>query len=85
MYEPDVVTVDLPGDDAPQGFVSYSDEEEVTPELFDMSALPEGTIIYYILPEEPKLFLPKEVQNVVIAIKILMNLYFSEENKVVPV
>ena len=38
--------------------------------LFDMSALSEGTSIYYISHEETKLFHPKEVQNMVSAIKI---------------
>ena len=48
MVEPGVETVDLPGYDSPQGFMSYSDEEDVMPKLFDISALPEGTIIYNI-------------------------------------
>ena len=30
------------------------------PKLFDMSVLTEGTSIYYIYPEEIKLFHPKE-------------------------
>ena len=78
-------TVDLPGNDALQGFFSYSNEEVVTPELFDMSALPEGMSIYYIPPEETNMFHPKEVLNVVNAINIQMGLFFSVSNNVVPV
>ena len=40
MVEPDVETVDIPGDVALQGFASKSDEEYVTLKLFDISALP---------------------------------------------
>ena len=50
MAKPDVETVDLPWDDAPKGFVSNIGEEDITPEFFDVSELPEGTIIYYISP-----------------------------------
>ena len=50
-----------------------------------MSALPEGTSKYNISPEETKLFHPEEGQNVVIAIKIRINLCFSVANNVVPV
>ena len=35
--KPDVETVDITGDDVPQGFVYYSDEEGVTSKLFDIS------------------------------------------------
>ena len=51
VAKPDVETVDITGDDAPQVFVSYSYKEEVTPKFFDMSSLTEGTSIYYISPE----------------------------------
>ena len=54
------------------------------PNFFDMSALTEGMIVYYISSKETKLLQPKEVQNVVSAIKIRMT-FFSEENNVVPV
>ena len=47
--EPDVKTVDIPGNDAPQGFVSYSEEEKCIPKWFDMSSLPKVMSIYYIL------------------------------------
>ena len=67
---PGVEMVDLPGDVAPQGFASKSDKEDVTPKLFDISEILEGTSIYYISHEETKLFHPKEVQNMVSAIKI---------------
>ena len=70
MPKPDVETVDIPGYDALQGFVSYIYKEDVMHKLFDISVLPEGTIIYYIYPEETNLFFPKKVQNVVSAIKI---------------
>ena len=69
VSEPDVETVNIPGDDAPQGFGSYIDEKDVTSGLFDRSALPEGMSIYYISPEETNFFL-KKVKNVVIEIKI---------------
>ena len=62
-----------------------SDEEGVAPKLFDISALLEGTSMYYIYPEETNMFLPKEGQNVVSAINILMNFCFSVENNVVHV
>ena len=84
MYKPDVETVDLPGDDTPQGFVSYSDEEDITPKLFDMSSLPEGKSIYYISPEK-NLFLPKEVQNLVIVINTQMIFFLYVAKDVVTV
>ena len=56
VYNPYGETVDLPGGDAPQFSVSYIEYEEVTPKLLDLSALPEGTSIYYIFPEETNLF-----------------------------
>ena len=40
------------------------------PKLFDISALLEGTSIYYISPEETKLFYPRDGRDVVITIKI---------------
>ena len=55
------------------------------PKLFDISALPEGTSIYYISPEETRMFHPKEEQNVVIAIKIRMDPCFSVGKNVVTV
>ena len=70
MDRPDVETYDLPGDDAPQGFVYYSDKEDVTTILFYMSSLPKGISKYYIFPEETNVFNPKEVKNVVSAINI---------------
>ena len=72
----DVETVDISGDDASQGFLSYSNKEEVTPKLFDMSALPEVTSIYYIYSEENKLFHSKEIQNLDSATKICMDSVF---------
>ena len=51
VAKPDAETVYFPGDDSLQGFLSWSDEENFMPELFDMSELPEGTSIYYISPE----------------------------------
>ena len=41
--------------------------------------------IYYISPEETKIFHPKEVQILVSAIKIRINLCFSVSKNVVPV
>ena len=55
------------------------------PELFDVLALQEGRNIYYISPEQTKIFYPKEGKNVVIAIKIQTNLCFSVKKNVVPV
>ena len=81
MADPDIETVDLPGDDTPQGFLSYSDEKDSTPELFDMPALPEGTSIHNISSEETHPFHPKEGQNLVSAIKSRMNLCFSVAKK----
>ena len=49
-----------------------------------MSALTEGTSIYYISPEETNLFHLKEEKNVVSAIKIKMNFIYVANN-VVPV
>ena len=43
--KPGVDTVDIFGGDAQQNFVPYIDEEGIIPKLFDMSELPEGTII----------------------------------------
>ena len=57
MAEPNVETVGISGDVAPQGFASNIDEEDITPKFFDMSELPEEANIYYILPEATKLFL----------------------------
>ena len=45
MDKPGVDTVDIFGGDAQQNFVPYIDEEGIIPKLFDMSELPEGTII----------------------------------------
>ena len=59
MAEPDVETVDLPGYVSTQVSASESDKENVTPKLFEMSALPEGSSIYYIFTEATKLFHPK--------------------------
>ena len=56
VADTDVETVDIPGDDVPKLFVSWSYEEVITSKLFDISALPEETSIYYISPEETKLF-----------------------------
>ena len=64
--------VDLPGYIAPQGFESESNEEGVTPKLFDMLALPKGASIYYISPEATKLFHPKGGYNLVSSIKSRM-------------
>ena len=72
VAKPDVKTVDLTGGVVPQGFASESDKEDVPPELFDMSALPEGASIYYISPEATKLFHLKEGQNVVSTINSRM-------------
>ena len=47
----DVETVNLNGDDAQKGFMYQIDKEDITAKLFDISALPEGTILYYISPE----------------------------------
>ena len=55
------------------------------PKFFDMSSLSEGTSIYYISPEETKLFHPKEVQNVVSSINIWMNLCFFVAKNVVTI
>ena len=49
-----------------------------------MSALPEGTSIYYIYPEETKLIRPKEGQNLVGAINNQMD-FFAVEKNVLPV
>ena len=48
-----------------------------------MSEISEGKSIYYIPPEEIKMFHLKWVQNVVSAIRILMNLCISVANNVV--
>ena len=53
--------------------------------LFDVSELPEGTSIYFVIPEETNLFHLKEVLNVVSTIKIRTNLCFSVAKNVVPV
>ena len=50
-----------------------------------MLAITEGTSIYYIYPGKSKLFHPKLVQNVVIAIKIQMNSCFPVAKNLVPV
>ena len=84
MSKPDVETVDINGDNAPQGFVSYSVKEDITTKFFDMSALPEVKSIHYISPEETKLFRQNKVQNVVSAIKIRINSCFDVANNVVP-
>ena len=84
VYKPDVKTFDLPGYNALQVFVFYSDEEEVTTKLFDILSLLEGTSIYFIYSEETKLFHPKEVQNVVSKINIRMG-FFSVSNIFFPV
>ena len=47
VAKPDVGTGHIPWDDVPQLFLSYSEEEEVTPAFLYVSALPEGTNIYY--------------------------------------
>ena len=76
---------DIPGDVPLQDFASESDEEDITPKLFDMSELTEGASIYYIFPGATKLFHPKEGQNLVIAIKIRVNLCFSVAKNVAPI
>ena len=65
--------------------MSYIDEEDVTIELFDVSALPEKTSIYYIFSEENELFRPKEVPNLVSAINIQTNLCFHVAKRILPV
>ena len=50
---------DLPGDVAPQGFAYKSDKEDITPKLFDMTALPEGSSIYYIFLKKPSCFIQR--------------------------
>ena len=55
------------------------------PRLFDVLELLEGMIIYYIPPEETRLFRPKEGQIAVGAMKIRMNLCFAGANNLVPV
>ena len=51
VAKPDVETVDITGDDSPQGFVSYSGKKYINPKFYDMSALLEGTSIHYVSPE----------------------------------
>ena len=59
MDEPDVGTVDIPENDAPQGFMYWSDDEGVTTKLFDMSSLPEMTSIYYTPLNKPICFIQR--------------------------
>ena len=70
VSETDVETVDISGDDALQAFVSQIEQEGVMPELFGISALPEGASIFYISSEETNMFHPKGGQNVASEINI---------------
>ena len=82
VANPNIETIDLPGDVVPQGFESESDKEDVIPEFFDTSALSEGASIYYIFPEATNMFYLKKGQNMFITIKIWMDFCFTVANNV---